>query len=57
MPETPTVDLTWRDIAEAYPTFVQWVVQRHGGVPVGPVVKEDYERFRDEYLEGTIDDA
>lgn len=44
-------ELTWHDVAVHLPEFAQWVVQRHGGLPDGPVAKEDYERFSVEYQE------
>lgn len=44
---------TWRQLARSYPEFVQWIAQRHGGVPDGPIDEADYERFVTEYeLEG-----
>jgi len=41
--------MTWRDIAARYPEFVQWIVQRHGGLPDGPVEQADYERYSAEW--------
>jgi hypothetical protein len=29
--------MTWREIAERYPEFVQWVVQTFGPLPEGEV--------------------
>jgi hypothetical protein len=37
--------MTWKDIAVRYPEFVQWVIQKFGPLPDGPVKQEDYERF------------
>jgi len=41
--------LTWRWVATQFPEFVQWVVQRHGPLPDGKVVPEDYDRYAAEY--------
>lgn len=41
--------MTWRDLALVYPGFVQWLVQKHGPLPDGPVLEEDYNRFKAEY--------
>ena len=42
-------DPTWKDLAKAHPGFVQWVVQRFGPLPEGPIVQADYERYVAEY--------
>jgi hypothetical protein len=42
-------ELSWEDLAKIYPEFVQWVVQRFGPLPDGPVLEEDYDRFKDAY--------
>jgi hypothetical protein len=39
-------DITWNDVAYQHPEFVAWVVQRYGPLPEGPVIEEDYERYR-----------
>lgn len=41
--------MTWKDVAQRYPEFVQWVVQTLGPLPEGPVKQADYERFRAAY--------
>lgn len=41
--------MTWKELAEALPEFVAWIVQRHGGVPEGPITEDDYNRFKAEY--------
>ncbi len=41
--------LTWQQIAVEHPAFIQWAVQRHGGLPDGPVQAEDYNRLKAEY--------
>jgi hypothetical protein len=41
--------MTWRELAAIQPEFVQWVAQRHGGLPEGPIEDADYERFKAEY--------
>jgi hypothetical protein len=43
--------MEWRDIAERYPEFVQWVVARFGPLPEGEVKEADYERFKGAYVE------
>lgn len=48
MEEAP---FTWKEFAWIYPQFVQWIVQKYGGVPDGQVKREDYERFRREFLD------
>ncbi len=35
--------------------FVQWAVQREGGLPDGPIQQEDYERLAAEYAGITED--
>lgn len=53
--EQPTVSdevilpITWRDLAQRFPELVQFVAQRHGGLPEGPIRETDYERFAAEY--------
>lgn len=39
------MELTWKHIAAYDPEFVQWVVQRYGPLPDGPVNEADYERY------------
>ena len=41
--------MTWKAIAELYPTFVQWVVQRHGPLPDGVVSEAVYNEYKTEY--------
>lgn len=41
---------TWKELAVHFPEFVQWIVQRYGGVPEGPIKREDYLRFQTEYI-------
>ncbi len=41
--------MTWRQIAQRYPEFVQWVVQTFGPLPGGEVQQADYERYADAY--------
>ena len=36
--------------------FVQWAVQREGGLPDGPIQQEDYERLAAEYRRITEDE-
>lgn len=43
--------ITWRGLAQRYPEFVQFVTQRHGGLPDGPIRETDYQRFAAEYQE------
>lgn len=38
--------MKWNEVAAIHPEFVQWVVQKFGPLPDGPVVEADYERFR-----------
>jgi hypothetical protein len=39
--------MTWRDIAQRYPEFAQWIVAKYGPLPDGEVTQTDYERFAD----------
>jgi hypothetical protein len=41
--------MDWRDVAVAYPEFVQWIVAKFGPLPDGPVRQADYEKFRTAY--------
>ena len=44
---------TWKDAMkmELLPVdFVQWAVQREGGLPDGPIQQKDYKRLAAEYL-------
>lgn len=41
--------MTWKELAAKLPEFVQWVVQRHGPLPEGPIREADYNRFKAEY--------
>ena len=41
--------MTWNDVALSYPEFTQWIVQKFGPLPDGPVKLEDYERFKAAY--------
>ena len=41
---------TWAEVTTMYPEFVQWVVQRKGGTPTGPILGADWEKWRSEYL-------
>ena len=53
MPDTPTsASVTWQKALTQglLPAeFVQWAVQREGGLPDGPIQQEDYERLKAEY--------
>lgn len=42
--------ITWKILAAARPEFVQWVVQREGRVPEGPIDDAEYSRLRRAYL-------
>lgn len=42
--------MTWKDIAQYYPEFVQWVAQKYS-TPEGEVKQEDYECYSNEYFE------
>jgi hypothetical protein len=46
--------MTWHDIAEVYPVFVQWIVAKYGPLPDGEVSEEDYERFSAAYNQRAI---
>ena len=39
------MSLTWRDVAVLDPEFVQWVVQRFGPLPEGPVRPRDHKKY------------
>lgn len=41
--------MTWKDIAQIYPEFVEWVVERRGPLPDGKVKRVDYEEFVVQY--------
>ena len=41
--------MTWSQLAEHYPEFVAWVVQKFGPLPEGPVKEADYNRFKAAY--------
>ena len=45
--------ITWRQAAGTYPEFVQWVVQRDGGLPDKEIVGEQWDRLREEYSVAT----
>ena len=38
-------DVTWREIAIAYPEHVQLYIQKFGGTPEGTVTQEDWDHF------------
>ena len=40
------VEVTWGEIAAAYPTAVQEYVQKFGPLPDGPITPEAWDRFR-----------
>lgn len=37
-------------MAVVYPEFVQWVVQKFGPVPEGPIDRNMWDKYREEYL-------
>ncbi|MGB9113508.1 MAG: hypothetical protein WCF24_12380 [Acidimicrobiales bacterium] len=37
--------MTWKDIAQIYPEFVEWIEQRCGPLPDGNVKRADYEEL------------
>ncbi len=41
--------VTWKAIAELYPEFVQWVVQRHGPLHANTVLEAEYNARKMEY--------
>ena len=41
--------MEWKDVAVAYPEFVQWAVATQGPLPDGEVKQEDYERLVSAY--------
>ena len=41
--------MTWKDLAEKFPEFVQWIVQKFGPLPDGPIEENDYNRFKEAY--------
>lgn len=41
--------VSWAQIAERYPEFVQWCVASFGPLPDGEVIEEDYERMATAY--------
>jgi hypothetical protein len=45
--------MTWIEMAEAAPAFVQWCVQKYGPLPDGEIVEADYDRYYKAYTEGT----
>lgn len=42
-------ELTWKVMTTLLPEFVQWIVQKYGPLPEGPIKQTDYERFKKEY--------
>jgi hypothetical protein len=44
--------MEWRELVAIQPDFVQWIVQRHGGLPEGPIKEDDYNRLKAEYEHG-----
>jgi hypothetical protein len=51
-----SVTPTWKELARTYPEFVQWVVQRYGPLPDGPINEADYTRYATEYQGGPPSD-
>ena len=43
--------MTWNDVAEVYPEFVQWIAQTQGPLPDGEVRKADFDKFAAKYRE------
>ena len=41
--------MTWKDVAVWQPEFTQWIVQRYGPLPDGPVIEEDFSRYAAEF--------
>lgn len=39
------VGVTWRDLAQSFPDFVEWAVQTFGPLPDGDITRTDYERL------------
>lgn len=43
--------MTWNDVATNLPEFVQWAVQKYGGLPEGEVTEDDYNRLVTEWMD------
>lgn len=41
--------ITWKELAAEFPEFVQWVVQKYGPLPEGPVSEEEIIRYTEEF--------
>jgi hypothetical protein len=49
------IPVTWAQIARVQPEFVQWIVQKYGPLPDGPVVKSLFDHYAELYKEAHDD--
>jgi hypothetical protein len=49
-------NMTWKELLVSRPDlvhFIQYIAQKHGGMPDGPIDVDDLQRFMKEYMEDT----